>query len=92
MKKNMKKNIKQMNDIAVCAMEQNQYVLVLGNICRIIEGKTKSDALKKYISSFDFGFNMGNVFEGRIESLNKLKSFKMQTANLVSSGVEIPCE
>lgn len=88
----MKKSIEQINDIAINAMGQNQYVLVLGNICRIIEGKTKSDALRKYISSFDFGFNIGNVFEGRIEALNKLKSFKMQTENSASSGVEIPCE
>ena len=27
---------------------------------------------------------MGNVFEGRIESLNKLKAFRMQTADLAS--------
>ncbi len=92
MKNNMRQSIKQMNDIALDAMGTNQYVLVLGNLCRIIEGKTKSDALRKYLSNFDFGFNMGNVFEGRIESLNKLKAFKMQTADLASSGIEIPCE
>ncbi|MBW6461606.1 MAG: hypothetical protein K0B07_00995 [DPANN group archaeon] len=92
MKNKMKKSLEQINDIAVDAMGQNQYVLVLGNICRLIEGKTKSDALRKYISNFDFGFNIGNVFEGRIEALNKLKSFKMQTAELSSNCVEIPCE
>ena len=85
----MKNECENLNEYALSGIGQNKYVLVLGNICRIIEGESKKDALKRYVSNFDFGFNIGNVFEGRIESLDKLKSFKLQTSDLDFNGVKV---
>jgi len=78
------KNLIEKCENMVDAGEPDQYVIVLGNVCRIIEGYSKTDALRRYMRQFEFGFNIGNVFEGRIESLRNLKTFRMQADDAVS--------
>ncbi len=57
----------------------DKYVLVLDGTSCIVEGENKMDAVKRYLNRFRFGFDMGKVFECRIESLRNLQPCKVES-------------